>query len=96
MKKILAFLLCAVMTLSVCVAAFPAHAADNCTDGITPGDVNGDGRQTATDYLRTKRAVLKIEALEGVYYEAAACFDGRDGLTATDYLSMKRAILGLA
>ena len=35
MKKILAFLLCAVMTLSVCVAAFPAHAADNCTDGIT-------------------------------------------------------------
>ena len=43
MKNILAFLLCAVMTLSVCVAAFPAHAADNCTDGITPGDVNGDG-----------------------------------------------------
>ena len=40
MKKILAFLLCAVMTLSVCVAAFPAHAADNCTDGITPGDVS--------------------------------------------------------
>ena len=63
---------------------------------VVRGDVNGDGRQTATDYLRTKRAVLKIEALEGVYYEAAACFDGRDGLTATDYLSMKRAILGLA
>ena len=63
---------------------------------VVRGDVNGDGRQTATDYLRTKRAVLKIEALEGVYYEAAACFDGRDGLTAADYLSMKRAILGLA
>lgn len=44
---------------------------------VVRGDVNGDGRQTATDYLRTKRAVLKIEALEGVYYEAAACFDGR-------------------
>ena len=40
--------------------------------------------------------MLKIEALEGVYYEAAACFDGQDGLTAADYLSMKRAILGLA
>ena len=63
---------------------------------VVRGDVNGDGRQTATDYLRTKRAVLKIEAPEGVYYEAAACFDGRDGLTAADYLSMKRAILGLA
>ena len=63
---------------------------------VVRGDVNGDGRQTATDYLRTKRAVLKIEALEGVYYEAAACFDGQDGLTAADYLSMKRAILGLA
>ena len=36
------------------------------------------------------------QALEGVYYEAAACFDGQDGLTAADYLSMKRAILGLA
>ncbi len=63
---------------------------------VVRGDVNGDGRQTATDYLRTKRAVLKIEALEGVYYEAAACFDGQDGLTAADYLSMKRAIPGLA
>ena len=47
---------------------------------VVRGDVNGDGRQTATDYLRTKRAVLNIEALEGVYYEAAACFDGRRGL----------------
>ena len=33
---------------------------------VVRGDVNGDGRQTATDYLRTKRAVLTIEALEGV------------------------------
>ena len=53
---------------------------------VVRGDVNGDGRQTATDYLRTKRAVLKIEAPEGVYYEAAACFDGRDGLCYTDIL----------
>lgn len=51
MKKILAFLLCAVMTLSVCVAAFPAHAADNCTDGITPGDVNGDGSVGMKDII---------------------------------------------
>lgn len=51
MKKILAFLLCAVMTLSVCVAAFPAHAADNCTDGIPPGDVNGDGSVGMKDII---------------------------------------------
>ena len=51
MKKILAFLLCAVMMLSVCVAAFPAHAADNCTDGITPGDVNGDGSVGMKDII---------------------------------------------
>ena len=44
----------------------------------------------------TKRAVLKIKALEGVYLEAAACFNGEDGLTGSDYLLMKRTILGLA
>ena len=94
-----------VTALSVCETTITATTVDGgysaeikiiVTAAAQLGDVNGDGRQTATDYLRTKRAVLKIEALEGVYYEAAACFDGRDGLTATDYLSMKRAILGLA
>ena len=63
---------------------------------IVRGDVTGDGKQTAADYLRTKRAVLKISTLEGAYYEAAACYDGRDGLTAADYLRMKRTILGLS
>lgn len=63
---------------------------------IVRGDVNGDGRLTQTDYLMTKRAVLKIKALEGVYLEAAACFNGEDGLTGSDYLLMKRTILGLA
>ena len=40
-----------------------------------------------------------IEALairpEGVYLEAAACFNGEDGLTASDYLRIKRDVLKL-
>lgn len=62
---------------------------------IVRGDVNGDGKLTATDYLLVKKAVLKIDKLEGVYLEAAACFNGEDGLTASDYLMMKKAILGI-
>ena len=50
MKKILAFLLCAVMTLSVCVAAFPAHAADNCTDAKNE---NASNRECCKEILCT-------------------------------------------
>lgn len=53
------------------------------------------GKLTATDYLLVKKAVLKLDKLEGVYLEAAACFNGEDGLTASDYLMMKKAILGI-
>ena len=78
MKKILAFLLCAVMTLSVCVAAFPAHAADNCTDGITPGDVNGDGYIDAADALLCLRTSVGLITLTPE--QEAAADVNHDGL----------------
>ena len=78
MKKILAFLLCAVMTLSVCVAAFPAQAADNCTDGITPGDVNGDGYIDAADALLCLRASVGLITLTPE--QEAAADVNHDGL----------------
>ena len=90
MKKILAFLLCAVMTLSVCVAAFPAHAADNCTDGITPGDVNGDGEVTVADALMVlQHSVGKITLDETVLKNADV--DGEEGIAVTDALAILQA-----
>ena len=76
------------------VTELVSGAAEKYT-AIVRGDVNGDGKLTATDYLLVKKAVLKLDKLEGVYLEAAACFNGEDGLTASDYLMMKKAILGI-
>ena len=76
------------------VTELVSDAAEKYT-AIVRGDVNGDGKLTATDYLLVKKAVLKLDKLEGVYLEAAACFNGEDGLTASDYLMMKKAILGI-
>ncbi len=59
------------------------------------GDVNGDGRVTATDYLLMKRAVLALSDLSGPFAQAADI--NEDGkCTATDYLLAKRAVLGLS
>lgn len=76
------------------VTELVSGAAEKYT-AIVRGDVNGDGKLTATDYLLVKKAVLKLDKLEGVYLEAAACFNGEDGLTASDSLMMKKAILGI-
>ena len=76
------------------VTELVSGAAEKYT-AIVRGDVNGDGKLTATDYLLVKKAVLKLDKLEGVYLEAAACFNGEDGLTASDYLMMKKASLGI-
>ena len=76
------------------VTELVSGAAEKYT-AIVRGDVNGDGKLTATDYLLVKKAVLKLDKLEGVYLEAAACFNGEDGLTSSDYLMMKKAILGI-
>ncbi len=59
---------------------------------VLAGDVNGDGRITATDYLQTKRAILKLSSLTGVYAEAGD-YDGSGGLTAADYIRLKRHVL---
>ena len=59
---------------------------------VLAGDVNGDGRITATDYLVTKRAILKLSSLSGVYAEAGD-YNGSGDLTAVDYILLKRHVL---
>ena len=68
--------------------------ADACTVVIR-GDVNGDGKITASDYIIVKREILMDNGtLIGAYYEAAN-FNG-NGLTPTTYLLLKRQVLGLS
>ena len=92
MKKILAFLLCAVMTLSVCVAAFPAHAADNCTDGITPGDVNGDGVVDTLDITRLRRYLAE----ESVDLFPGADMNGDGAVDIEDLTCLRRYLVEAA
>ena len=53
-------------------------AADNCTDGITPGDVNGDGYIDAADALLCLRASVGLITLTPE--QEAAADVNHDGL----------------
>ena len=59
---------------------------------VLTGDVNGDGRITASDYLQAKRAILKLSPLSGVY-EKAGDYNKSGDLTAVDYILLKRRVL---
>lgn len=63
-------------------------------DDITvKGDVDGDGRLTAKDYMIVKRAVLgTIELTEEQERAADVSGDGR--LDSRDYMMIKRAVMG--
>ena len=78
-----------------CVVELLVNGAkvDSCVV-VVAGDVNGDGRITASDYILVKREILVGEgALTGAYYEAAKLNGG--SLTASTYLLLKRQVLGL-
>lgn len=57
------------------------------------GDINGDGKISATDYILLKRAVLGTITLTEEQKEAAD-INGDGKISATDYMLLKRAILG--
>ena len=61
---------------------------------VVTGDVSGDGNITATDLLKIKRAIVKLNNLEGAYGKAAD-LDENSKITATDLLKIKRAIVKL-
>lgn len=57
------------------------------------GDVNGDGKIQATDYVKIKNMIMEKGALSGSYLKAADV--NHDGnVQATDYVKIKNNIMG--
>lgn len=78
-------------TGQVCTGDFLKSPGGRITLAVK-GDVDGNGKLTATDYLLIKRYVLGISQPTEEKYEAAKVAGG-SRLGASDYLLLKRAIL---
>ena len=60
---------------------------------IIYGDVNGDGKIYATDYVKIKNHIMDVEKIKGACLEAADVnHDGK--IYATDYVKIKNYIMG--
>ena len=57
------------------------------------GDVNGDGKISAVDYVRIKNNIMGTSSLSGSYKEAADV-DRNGKVAATDYVKIKNNIMG--
>ena len=57
------------------------------------GDVNGDGKIKATDYVLIKNKIMGSITLSGAYLEAADV-DHNGQVKATDYVKIKNMIMG--
>lgn len=60
---------------------------------VIKGDVNGDGRIFATDYVRIRKHIMEVPNLQGAYLMAADV--NNDNLVyATDYVRIRNYIMG--
>lgn len=59
------------------------------------GDVTGDGKIKASDYLKIKNTIMGTATLSGAYQEAADV-DRNGKIKASDYLRIKNTIMGTA
>lgn len=57
------------------------------------GDLDGNGKVTATDYMLLKRSVLRTYSLTGVALKAADVY-ASGKVDSTDYITLKRHVLG--
>ena len=57
------------------------------------GDVNGDGKITAVDYVAIKNYIMKRNNIDGAFKEAADV-DRNNSITAVDYVRVKNNIMG--
>ena len=60
---------------------------------IVLGDLTGDGRVSALDYLNVKRAFIGNFELSDAQL-CAGCLSGKNSVTANDYFKIKRHFLG--
>lgn len=57
------------------------------------GDVNGDGKISAVDYVKIKNHIMRKGTLQGAYRESAD-IDKNGHIKATDYVKVKNYIMG--
>ncbi len=67
---------------------------ENAAPGV-PGDVNGDGELTVTDYIAVRLHILGLNNLEGENFKKAD-IDSNGLLNVTDYIAIRLMLLGLA
>ena len=60
---------------------------------IVNGDVNGDGKVNAADYIAQRRHILGIIRLDTPYFTAADV-NGNGKVQANDYIKLRRFLLG--
>ena len=60
---------------------------------VVKGDVNGDGKIYATDYVKVKNHIMGKSKLVGAYYMAAD-INNDSQIYATDYMKIKNHIMG--
>ena len=60
---------------------------------VIKGDVNGDGKIYATDYVKVKNHIMGKSSLTGPYL-IAADINEDDKIYATDYVQIKNHIMG--
>ncbi len=56
------------------------------------GDVNGDGKMTAGDYVKIRNHIMESSKLDGIYLSAAD-YDANGKITAGDYVKVRNAIM---
>ena len=57
------------------------------------GDVNGDGKISAVDYVKIKNYITRSSNIDGVYAKAADV-NKDDKISAVDYVKIKNNIIG--
>ncbi len=63
---------------------------------VIQGDVNGDGKISSADLLKTQKAILGLIKFEGEVYSQAADFTKDGKVNSRDLLACQKKILGLA
>jgi len=61
---------------------------------IVKGDLDGDGRVTATDLAKIRRHLAEIETLNGMFFKAALITE-KEGVTVTDLAKVRRHLADL-
>ena len=96
MMRQICFTLCVAILLSLCAFAVSAEnqgPMDEFDDEFLRGDIDGDGKLLAKDYLKLKRAILGTYTLTADEQNRAdVTLDGK--VNSKDYMMLKRVILG--